>query len=101
MICCLKVSFFDHFNENFYTKLHGSLNVPLLFKSQYKAWNFLNDKLPPILLLCIDNLYHFGKFVGFWKCKSIIDTDFFYSNLLNNLLNNKFSQIILELFAIC
>lgn len=34
---------------------------------------------------CALIIYLFGKFVGFWKCKSIIDTDCFYSNSLNRI----------------
>ena len=44
MICCFKEINFDQcFNETFYTKLHGLLNVSLLFKSHYKAGDFLYD----------------------------------------------------------
>ena len=51
--------------KDFYNKLHD------LLKSQTQS--FLNDKLTQVMLHCALIAYiDFGKFLNFWKCKSIL-----------------------------
>ena len=54
-----EINFDQCFDENIYSKLHGLLNVLLLFESHCRAWDLLNDKLSQVLLYCALIVYIF------------------------------------------